>query len=55
MYNDERLIEAEKDFQKALESGKEEAMIYWFGYRNGVKWAIEKENKHDLREKVESP
>ena len=42
---DRRLIEAEKEFERALQGGKEEAMVYWFGYRNGVKWAVEQEQR----------
>ena len=44
MTNDKRFLEAEKEFEKAMQDGKPEDVIYWFGYRNGVKWAIEKEN-----------
>ena len=40
---DERLVKAEQKLEEALDSGDEEAMLYWFGYLNGVKWAIEKE------------
>ena len=52
LYNDPRLIEAEKELEKAIERKNEEAMIYWFGYRNGVKWAIEKENHTEVEEDV---
>lgn len=43
MTHDEQLAKAEKEFMKALEKADVEAMIYWFGYRNGVLSAIEKE------------
>jgi hypothetical protein len=43
MTNDERLIEAEKEFAKALDGGDVEQIIYSLGHLHGVKWAIEKE------------